>query len=642
MSDQAIPPFEPDETKETHLDQTDPGELVDLRSSMAEEEAEKLKARSTGILKKVTGLLHWPTGKKEEKRPEPAETKPLRAFTAPLDEDDRISDEILAQQVGKTFSGWEDEVPLEVDVPTLAEEPLDDVEADEHPGGTRPFVTDENTAVPTLAPDPAVGTNPLVADGEEPEQDEEVLWVYDANSVDRSVETRGAGAFKVDVNAEEQIIELGGQDSRLPFEMPPAGEALPESELAEAATEGEISGADTGDEPMPDTAQTEALRAELNPETSPENLHPAGQKKSTRSLRTVVTNWLNPDAVKNEPAEEVADDLIADRLIRSQGNVIPEIPGSHKPWQPFTGEEEAVQPDTDDDDGEAALWKPLVERDRANAARQEQEFREIQPEGEAESVQHNRRVYDPAVFPDKTPAAEDANDVWTPGHVADPGLPKAPSRLSEMTAQSGEEAGPDMDEVRSQALEDYSEPDAAALLAMQPLREPLRKRFQTWVHNHLGWIIALAAVLVLTGLLVTFKPWNQAPIAQPNTPVPSDLPYPAGLELTGGWFFDINRSTIVKGVWEPKSAEWLDNSQVRRVIALPWNEQTAAVIQTLKRGDSVNLIFSNNDVQTYAVQSVERLEKSDTSLFSATDPGLVIFLYNEDSEQRWVVLALPK
>jgi len=47
-------------------------------------------------------------------------------------------------------------------------------------------------------------------------------------------------------------------------------------------------------------------------------------------------------------------------------------------------------------------------------------------------------------------------------------------------------------------------------------------------------------------------------------------------------------------------------------------------------------------VQTYAVQSVERLDKSDTSLFSATDPGLVIFLYNEDAEQRWVVLALPK
>jgi len=640
MSDQAIPPFEPDDPQKTHLDQTDPGEISDLRSSMAEEEIEKLKAQPTGILKKVTGFLHWPTGKKEEKKPEPAETRSLAALPAPLDEDDRISDEILAQQVGKTFSGWEDEVPLEVDVPTLAEEPLDEVEAGEQPGATKPFVTDVNTASPASTPEAGVVTNPLAADGEEPKQDE-VLWIYDANSVDRSVETRGAGAFRVDVKADEPIIDLEGRDGMPPFEMPPAGDALSEGELGEAAAEVDTSGPDSNDEPMPDTAETETLRAELNPETSPEALHPSAQKKTTRSLRSVVTNWLNPDAVKNEPADEMADDLLADRLIRSQGNVIPEIPGSHKPLQPFA-EEEVVHQDNDDDDGEAALWKPLVERDRANAARQEQEFREIQPEREAESVQHNRRVYDPAVFPEKTPAAEDANDVWTPGHVADPGLPKAPSRLSEMTAQSGEEAGPNMDEVRSQALEDYSEPDAAALQAMQPLREPLRKRFQTWVHDHLGWILALAAILILTGLLVTFKPWNKAPIAQPNTPVPSDLPYPAGLELTGGWFFDINRSTIVKGVWEPKSAEWLDNSQVRRVIALPWNEQTAAVIQTLKRGDPVNLVFSNNDVQTYAVQSVERLDKSDTSLFSATDPGLVIFLYNEDAEQRWVVLALPK
>ncbi len=639
MSDQAIPPFEPDETKATHLDQTDPGELVDLRSSMAEEEAEKLKAKPTGILKKVTGFLHWPAGKKEEKKPEPTETRPLAALPAPLDEDDRISDEILAQQVGKTFSGWEDEVPVEVDVPTLAEEALDGAAVEPPPGATKPFVTDETAEEPAAAREAEVVTNPLAAEEEKPEQ-EEVLWIYDANSVDRSVETRGAGAFEVDVKADESIINLEGQDGVPPFEMPPAEDALTERTMAE----GETGATDSGEESMPDTAETEALRAELNPEPSPEALHPAGQKKSTRSLRTVVTNWLNPDAVKNEPADEVEDDLISDRLMRSQGNVTPEIPGAHKPWQPFAAEEEAAQPepDDDDDDGEAALWKPLVERDRANAARQEKEFREAHPDLVEEPVQHNRRAYDRAAFPEEPPAAEDASDVWTPGHVADPGLAKAPSRLSEMTAQSGEEAGPDMDEVRSQALQDYSEPDAAALQAMQPLREPLWKRFQTWVHDHLGTIIGLAAVLILSVLLFTFKPWNQAPIAQPNTPVPSDLPYPSGLELTGGWFFDINRSTIVKGVWEPKSAEWLDNSQVRRVIALPWNEQTAAVIQTLKRGDPVNLVFSNNDVQTYAVRSVERLDKSDTALFSATDPGLVIFLYNEDSEQRWVVLALPK
>jgi hypothetical protein len=638
MSDQAIPPFEPDQTKETHLDQTDPGELDNLRSSMAEEEAEKRKAQPTGILKKVTGFLRWPTAKKEEKTPEPAETKPLAALPAPLDEDDRISDEILAQQVGKTFSGWEDEIPLEVDVPTLAEEALDEVTVKAPPGATKPFVMDESAAEPAPAPAAGVVTNPLAAEDAKPEQDE-VLWIYDANSVDRSVETRGAGAFTVDAKTDDSIIELKGQDEASPFEMPPAGEVLAEIVLPESET----SAPEAEEEQVPDTAETESLRAELNPEPSPEALQPASQKKSTRSLRTVVTNWLNPDAVKNEPADEVADDLIADRLIRSQSNVIPEIPGAHKPWQPFAAEEEAAQPETDeDDDGEAALWKPLVERDRANAARQEKETREAQPAPEEEPVRHNRRAFDRVEPKEETPAEEVAGDDLKPGQGEGQAPPKAPSRLSEMAARGGDDAGPNIEDVRGQALEDYSEPDAAALAAMQPLREPLLKRFQAWVHDHLGTIVGLAVLLVLTVLLVTFKPWNKAPIAQPNTPVPSDLPYPAGLELTGGWFFDINRSTIVKGVWEPKSAEWLDNSQVRRVIALPWNEQTAAVIQTLKGGDPVKLVFSNNDVQTYAVKSVERLDKSDTALFSATDPGLVIFLYNEDSEQRWVVLALPK
>ncbi len=124
--------------------------------------------------------------------------------------------------------------------------------------------------------------------------------------------------------------------------------------------------------------------------------------------------------------------------------------------------------------------------------------------------------------------------------------------------------------------------------------------------------------------------------------MPSDLPYPVGLELTGGWFFDVNRSTILENQWQPQGAEWLDNSQLRRVVALPWNKQTDAVIQTLERGDQINLVFSNNDLMPFLVRSVERLERGDTALFTAKDPGLVIFLYGEESEQRWVVLALPK
>lgn len=602
MSDEILPPIQPEEAHEASQEQKPPDDLSDLRASMAEEEKDRLKSKKSGLLKKVTGLLHRQTGRLEESQPAPAKSEPSGPFTAPLRSDEDLSNEIFEQQIGRSFSGWDEEEPAAQEVvpetPELAE--------------TRPLIWDED--------------------------EEAAEWAQAAAA---------QSAFPAEdiADVEAQAIATPAFDESI-LEMPPdaQAEAAPKAPGGAFVSEEEGEGWEAGAEETPASSQTESLRAELMPDAAAESA-PAEppRKKTTRSLRQIVTGWLDPDAVTEPVHEEVADDLIADRLQRVQSSEYPpEIPGSRKAADYLSTPVDENRPAEveEDDSGEAALWKPRVERERA------------QPEGRPEDR--------PAVRPVDQPAWESGSRLprdWVDEHAAYPAqepvaaeygaapeeepLQKAPSRLSEVVQQAGDEAVPAITDVRSQALEDYVEPEYVAV-EMQTPREPFPQRALAWARKNFALLLALVIIVALAGVLAATRPWTRAPLAQPNTPVPSELPYPVGLELTGGWFFDVDRSTMINGVWQPQGAEWLDNSQMRRVVAIPWNEQTEAVIQTLERGDQINLIFSNNDLMAFLVRSVERLDKTDTSLMTENKPGLVIILYNEDSDQRWVVLALPK
>lgn len=124
-------------------------------------------------------------------------------------------------------------------------------------------------------------------------------------------------------------------------------------------------------------------------------------------------------------------------------------------------------------------------------------------------------------------------------------------------------------------------------------------------------------------------------------PLPANLPYPTGIELPGGWSFSLARSTFEAGRWKPAAAEWLDGTELRRVVALPWNEQTEAVFQTFMSGDAIRLMLSNGDMVEYTITSVERISAADTSIFTDTSPSMVVILYREKAEERWVVFSKP-
>ncbi|NMC52982.1 MAG: hypothetical protein GYA48_05040 [Chloroflexi bacterium] len=147
-------------------------------------------------------------------------------------------------------------------------------------------------------------------------------------------------------------------------------------------------------------------------------------------------------------------------------------------------------------------------------------------------------------------------------------------------------------------------------------------------------IIAVATIYFTRHLAQIRLPVFSLPVA-----AQADGVYPVGMKLPGGWYFDLQPSYMENGEWKPQAAEWLEGSAIRRVIAVPWNAQTEAVVQTFTTDDKIQLYMSNEDIFAYQVSEVKRVPEDDTSVLFATKPSIVIILYQPKAEQRWVVIA---
>jgi len=626
VDDHSFLPGEGDEVADGEKIAKPEADLDDLRASMAEEEQARLREKkNSGLLKKVTGLLRKKTGTLEDTQAQPAESRPPGPFTRPLSEESFTSDETPSVDVERAFTGQENEEisGLLVEDLTAEEQPLE--ASNPQPEAGSAFVWVGEDLEPALKWEPE--ESPPAFHSAAFETGEEA-WV--GTSSDQPIETGATGvpAFDEDENV-KLALDASLIESTLKAEAQIA--AVEDLNLAETGSAGDQSVSSI-------SAQPDDLRAELMPETAPVVEAP---KKSTRTLLKRFTGWLNPDSVQpEEPLPQVTDDELAERLSKVQlTEAIVEIPGQRKFVYAESEPEQTadvIEVSADGEDKEEEQIDPFSRLSQAAETESKVTAPSIPRDLAGESLLNPNWVDSQAQFLTEEPVAEEYI-----GQAAAPeleGAARTTSRLSELSATT-EEAPPAIEEVRSQVLVDYEESPADAVL-IPP--QTFGERASAWSRKNLGWLIGLGMVLVAVIILLQLAPWEKSSAALPNTPVPSNLPYPVGLELTGGWFFDVNRSTIIENQWQPKGAEWLDNSQLRRVVALPWNKQTDAVIQTLEHGDQINLVFSNNDLMPFAVQSVERLDRGDTSLFTAKEPGLVIFLYGEESDQRWVVLALPK
>jgi hypothetical protein len=176
--------------------------------------------------------------------------------------------------------------------------------------------------------------------------------------------------------------------------------------------------------------------------------------------------------------------------------------------------------------------------------------------------------------------------------------------------------------------------------------------FGSWIasHSRAEKILLIEAAVVILALLVSMPFFVARIIRGPSAqqagtfvtrPLSGDLPYPVSLILPGGWNFSLQKSTVSDGQWKPTAGEWLEGTELRRVVALPWNPQTEAVVRTFQAGDGVELGLSNQRTLRYEVEKVERVPVSDTAIMSDPSPALVIILFEEEADSRWVVICKP-
>jgi hypothetical protein len=201
------------------------------------------------------------------------------------------------------------------------------------------------------------------------------------------------------------------------------------------------------------------------------------------------------------------------------------------------------------------------------------------------------------------------------------------------------EPEPSVQEMRTIVMEDYEEPDEASV------RKTGAKTSRRWLRAILvlllgAALILLAVVFVVPALLPLQQATPEPVAAVPATTIPMEgMPYPTGIRMTGGWFFYLQPSTIREGRWEPESSEWLNGSELRRIVALPWTRQLEAVVGSIVPGDTIELHMSNGDILKYLVEETAKIDRNDVSILSSNRPSIALILFQPEEDQRWVVTA---
>ncbi|MCE1253091.1 MAG: hypothetical protein LWX83_06025 [Anaerolineae bacterium] len=161
----------------------------------------------------------------------------------------------------------------------------------------------------------------------------------------------------------------------------------------------------------------------------------------------------------------------------------------------------------------------------------------------------------------------------------------------------------------------------------------------------IGVGLAASVMFLSTLALVIFLTvrFNLLPLPFLKPPPKVETPVvsisPVGLELTGGWVFLLKKGELKNGDWVPQGPEWLSGTELRRVVALPMNDQLKAVIDTFKPGDPVRMLMSNNDVLSFRVDQILKVKRNQTDLMAGNSPALIVILYPNNSDDRWVILC---
>lgn len=148
---------------------------------------------------------------------------------------------------------------------------------------------------------------------------------------------------------------------------------------------------------------------------------------------------------------------------------------------------------------------------------------------------------------------------------------------------------------------------------------------------------ALTVTAVPTALVATPTPYAIAlgTLGGEAAPQGND---PASVEVAG-YSYVLAAGGVTNGQWQPVGAEWLAGTQLRRVVAIPWEPEVADVIAALRPGEVLRLRLRSGEIIKYRVSEVQRQQRQQIEVMAVRTPSLAIILHSEPAAERWIVIA---
>ena len=315
--------------------------------------------------------------------------------------------------------------------------------------------------------------------------------------------------------------------------------------------------------------------------------------------------------------------------------------------------------ETDKSKKEAKWWRRLGRREKSTAPESSQPMVEIdlpatssqsEMSGEQQATEPEEYATQINDLIDMLQTEQQESDVAPSPVAAEADIPSEPEAeidLEQLKEQAfrprSSTVGESESDVRSIALEGGEEVFVEVEVSKaDPFDERVKalenalKPYRSYLYMTLAFMGVVMAVIASLLIYNAYRQSRPAPVQEA-----SNLPYPVGVSLPGGWSFNLGRGTLQGDTWEPTGPEWLQGTEVCRWVSLPWSLQLEAVIRTLEQNDQIELVMSNNDKLMYNVYSVGEMTPEEIQKVDTNSPCLLLILTGSGSEKRWVLTALP-
>ena len=155
--------------------------------------------------------------------------------------------------------------------------------------------------------------------------------------------------------------------------------------------------------------------------------------------------------------------------------------------------------------------------------------------------------------------------------------------------------------------------------------------------------LGLLASLLIFGILYYVFFNNPSPTTSTVIRVTNEFPYPIKIQFPTELNFVLEIGQLQDLQGNPKSAEWLQGTEICRIIVIPWTTQVEEAFYRFTIGDVINLNMSNQDKLTFKIETVKKIKLSEIDpIINRTSPCLVVLLTNENPDDNLILIATPE